>query len=156
MGREEERVKKSLEKNPVIECNKVQKKFFPELFQRFEATQDKRHQSYIKYSNKLMLGSLYYKGIAGITSMQEMTYQFNHKKIVENITSFLGEETREYLPHYVTENEFLKKLSKEELQKVIQDMVYQIIRRKSFKDARFMKKWLIIVDGTQLYSGRRK
>lgn len=103
-----------------------------------------------------MLGSLYYKGIAGITSMQEMTYQFNHKKIVENITSFLGEETREYLPHYVTENEFLKKLSKEELQKVIQDMVYQIIRRKSFKDARFMKKWLIIVDGTQLYSGRRK
>lgn len=103
-----------------------------------------------------MLGQIYYKGIAGITSMQDMTDKFNNQKIVDNIATFIGADLDEYLPHYVTENEYLERLNPDELQKVIQDMVYQMIRRKSFDDARFMKKWLIIIDGTQLYSGNRQ
>ena len=31
-----------------------------------------------------------------------------------------------------------------------------LIRRRCFEDARYKKKWLIIVDGTQLYCGQRK
>lgn len=31
-----------------------------------------------------------------------------------------------------------------------------MIRSKAFYDARFQKKWLVIVDGTQIYSGKRK
>ncbi len=31
-----------------------------------------------------------------------------------------------------------------------------MIRRKTFDDAKFHKKWLVIVDGTQTYSGNRK
>lgn len=31
-----------------------------------------------------------------------------------------------------------------------------MIRRKSFDDAKFRKDWIIIIDGTQLYSGNRK
>lgn len=156
MGRKEDRIKQALEKNPIIKCNEVQRKYCPELFQMFEDTCNPRHQSYVSYSNKLMLGTLYYKGIAGITSMQEMSYQFNKQEVVDNVTMFLGVESSEFLPHYVMENDFLKKLPSNELQKVIQDMVYQMIRRKSFQDARYMKKWLVIVDGTQLYSGSRK
>lgn len=156
MGRKEERIMQALEKNPIIKCNEVQRRFCPDLFQMFADTTDPRHQSYINYPNKLMLGTLYYKGIAGITSMQEMSYQFNKPEVVDNITSFLGVDSCEFLPHYVTENDFLEKLPSQELQKVIQDMVYQMIRRKSFNDARFMKKWIVIIDGTQLYSGSRK
>ncbi len=35
MGRAEQRAKKELEQNPIVVCNKVQKKYFPELFQMF-------------------------------------------------------------------------------------------------------------------------
>lgn len=64
MGRKEERMKKKLEKNPVQECNKIQKQFYPQLFQKFAETWDPRHPSYIIYDNKVMLGTMYYKGIA--------------------------------------------------------------------------------------------
>jgi hypothetical protein len=99
---------------------------------------------------------MYYKGIAGIISMQDMTDRFNKQEIVENMGGFIGVELDDYLPHHVTENEYLERLNPNELQDTIQDIVYDLIRRKSFNNARFMKEWIIIIDGTQLYSGRRK
>ena len=68
MSRAQDRIKKKLEKNPVVECNKIQHKFFPELFAEFSAVNDPRHQSYIDYSARTMLGTLYYKCIGGISS----------------------------------------------------------------------------------------
>ena len=59
MSREQERIRKKLENNPVVECNKIQKKFCPELFSMFGEVADPRHQSYIEYSAKTMLGTLY-------------------------------------------------------------------------------------------------
>lgn len=156
MGREQERIKKKLEENPIEECNKIQRKMYPELFEKFAETKDPRNQSYITYSNKVMLGTLYYKGIAGITSMQAMTYEFNNTKVVDNLARFMDTPLEKYLPHHVTENEYLEELNPDQLEGIQKDMVYQMIRRKSFDDARFMKKWLVIVDGTELYSGRRK
>ena len=52
MSREQERTRRKLEENPVVECNKVQKKFYPELFQKFSEVKDPRHQSYITYSSR--------------------------------------------------------------------------------------------------------
>ena len=37
-----------------------------------------------------------------------------------------------------------------------QKQVYGLIRSKAFYDARFRKRWLVIVDGTQTYSGKRR
>ena len=73
MGRKERRIQKKLEKNPIGELNKIQNRFYSQLFWKFSQTKDPRHPSYITYSNRMMLGTLYYKGIAGIDSMQEMT-----------------------------------------------------------------------------------
>ena len=156
MGRAEIRATRALEKNPIEACNEVQRRFFPELFNRFERIEDPRHQSYITYTGKTMLGQVYYKGIAGIISMQDMTDKFNKPEVVENMSTFMGVELDEYLPHHVTENEYLERLSPNELQDTIQDMVYDLIRRKSFDEAKFMGKWIVIIDGTQLYSGNRK
>jgi hypothetical protein len=103
-----------------------------------------------------MLGQIYYKGIAGITSMQDMTDRFNKLEVVENMAAFMGVDLDGYLPHHVTENDYLKRLHPNELQTAVQDMVYGLIRRKSFGDAKFMGKWTIIIDGTQLYSGNRR
>lgn len=156
MSREQERIKKQREKNPVMECNKIQERFCPNLFQKFTKTEDPRHQSYIEHSNTVMLGTLYYKGIGGITSMQMMNDKFNDAKVACNIRGFLGEKDADYLPHSVTINEYLKRLKPAQLQKVIQDEVYELIRRKSFDEAKFQKKWLVVVDGSQLYSGSRQ
>lgn len=156
MSREHDRIKKQLEKNPVIECNKIQKRFCSPLFEKFSNTKDPRHPSYIKYSSQMMLGSVYYKNIAGIVSMQSMTREFNHQTIACNISRFLGEKEQEYLPHGVTINEYFTHLDSSELQEIQQSCVYDLIRKKTFDKAKYQGRWLLIVDGTQLYSGNRK
>jgi hypothetical protein len=69
MSRERERIAKKREKNPVVECNKVQAKFYPDLFTAFSKAKDPRNTSYTDYSCRDMLGTIYYKGIVGISSM---------------------------------------------------------------------------------------
>ena len=65
MNREQERAKRKQEKNPIVECNKIQNKYYPELFKKFSKIKDPRNQNYINYSVKTMLGTLYYKCIGG-------------------------------------------------------------------------------------------
>lgn len=35
MSREQERAKRKQGKNPIVECNKIQNKYYPELFKKF-------------------------------------------------------------------------------------------------------------------------
>lgn len=88
--------------------------------------------------------------------MQEMTEKFNDEAVSKNLSVFMGEKAMKYVPHHVTENEYLERLDPKELEGIKQDMVYHLIRKRCFEDARYKKKWLVIVDGTQLYSGQRK
>lgn len=156
MGREQDRIRKKMEQNPIQECNKIQKRFCPELFSMFASVKDPRHQSYIDYSIKTMLGTMYYKCIGGIESMQEMNRKFNDENVCRNLYHFMGEKVKEYLPHGVTENEFLSRLDPKELESIQQKIVYNMIRRKTFKDARVFKKWQIIIDGVELDEGTQK
>lgn len=156
MSRERDRIARKLEKNPVRECNRIQSKFYPELFTRFEQVTDPRHRSYIKYSIREMLGTVYYKGIAGISSMQEMTREFNDETVAGNLYRFMGCREKEYLPHGVTVNELLEKIAPQELEEIQADIVYRMIRRKTFDDAKVLGKWLVLVDGTELDEGKVK
>lgn len=150
MSRKQEIAKKKWEKNPIAECNKIQNKYYPQLFAKFAEVNNPRNQSYIDYPVKVMLGTLYYKCISGISSMQEMTRKFNDDEVVENLYSFMGEIKKEYLPHGVTENEFLARLNPEELEKTQKDIAYSMILRKTFDDARVLKRWQLIIDATEL------
>ena len=156
MNREQERAKRRPEKNPVVEYNKIQNKYYPELFAKFAEVNDPRNQSYIEYPVRVMLGTMYYKCISGISSMQEMTLKFNDDAVVENLYSFMSEEKKEYLPHGVIENEFFARLNTEELEKIQKDIAYSMIRRKTFDDARVLKRWQIIIDATELDEGYQK
>ena len=126
------------------------------MMEWFSQTKDPRDQRYTTYSNKIMLAQMYYKGIAGIASMQGMTQAFNAAIAGENIYLSLGEEAREFLPHHVTENEYLERLDPKELRNVLYKTAYDLIRRKTFDGAKFNKERIVIVDGTQGYSGSRK
>lgn len=156
MSRRQERLRRKLEQNPVMECNKIRQKYCPDLLQDFAKIKDPRHPGYKRYSGKTMLGTMFYKGIAGIISMRSMTNEFNRENVTRNLYRFFGEKEQEFLPHAVTVNEYLERVDPEELQRLQQKQVYGLIRSKAFYDARYRKKWLVIVDGTQLYSGGRK
>lgn len=156
MERKQDRKAAKRETNAVAELCKVQRKYVLELLDLFDATADPRNQSYITYTNRMMLGQMFFKGIAGIISMQGMTQAFNGKRVSKNLSLLMGRAERKYLPHHVTENEYLERLDPREMGKVIHQMVYGLIRRRSFEDARYKKRWLIIVDGTQTYSRDRR
>lgn len=53
---------------------------------------------------------------------------------------FMGDPVKEYLPHGVTENEFLERLDPENLENIQKGIAYTMIRRKTFEDARVLKK----------------
>lgn len=68
----------------------------------------------------------------------------------------MGDPVKEYLPHGVTENEFLERLDPENLENIQKGIAYTMIRRKTFEDARVLKKWQVIIDATELDEGYRK
>ncbi|MGN9201347.1 transposase family protein [Clostridium sp. HCP1S3_A12] len=142
MGRKEQRIKNKLEKNPIKECLSIQKKFYPRLFNKFNEVADPRNSSYIDYSNRVMLGTLYFKSICSVPSMQSMTNYFNKEEVVSNIYNILGDKEKEYQPHYVTLNEYLERLNPKELENIQHDIVYRMIRRKTFNDAEYSIKKL--------------
>lgn len=135
----------------------AQKHFFPDLIQRFQEVADPRQQGSIDYSIEEILYTIIMKNVCNITSMQKMTDEFNNENVVKNMCAILGKEEREYLPHYVTINECLEKLDSRELEALRKAMVYTLIRKKSFHEARLLKKyWMIIIDGTGLFYFKKK
>jgi len=84
--------------------------------------------------------------------MQEMTAKFEEGECTNSIYRILGIDEKKTLPHYVTINECLAKLDSEELEKIRKNMIYHLIRKKSFDETKFLgTHWLVIVDGTQLF-----
>lgn len=134
----------------------MQEKYVPDLFDLFEKTVDPRNPSNVTYSNRTILGQICFKGIAGIVSMQGMTQVFNDKRGSENLSTVMECGKQKYLLHHVTENEHLERLDPEEMEKVIWQMNYGLIRRRTFEDARYKKRWIVIFDATQTYSGSRR
>lgn len=155
MKRKEQRLLKKLEIEPVKGLMKTQKHFYADLQKRLNEVKDPRDRRYTIYNSSTLLGTGITKNICGITTMQQMTAAFNNEGCIQNISAFVNNKNGE-LPHYVTLNDFLKKLEPSELQKVRKDILYHLIRKKSFDSARFQKKWLIIVDGTWLQTYREK
>lgn len=152
MTRAEKReIKRKLNKE-IADFLKIQKHYFPDLIQDIKKVMDGRHQSYITYEIEVILYVMILKNICSIESMQEMTEDFNEDECVKNIYKILGLEEKEYLPHYVTINACLSKLNTKELEKIRKEMVYRLIRKKSFDSGKFLGTyWLVIVDATQLF-----
>jgi len=152
MTRAERRKIKRRLKNEISEFLNIQHHYFPELIEDIKKVLDGRHESYITYEIEVILYMSILKNVCSIASMQEMNEQFNEDECIKNIYKILGLEEKDYLPHYVTINECLSKLNTQELEKIRKKMIYSLIRKKSFDDAKFLDKyWLVIVDATQLF-----
>ena len=138
--------------NELKEFMKIQKHYFPDLIEDIKNVLDARHQSYVEYEISVVLYTTILKNVCSIVSMQEMTERFDEGECISSIYRILGIDEKKTLPHYVTINECLAKLDTGELENVRKEMIFRLIRKKSFDGAKFLKKyWLVIVDGTQLF-----
>ena len=136
--------------NLACELVKVIRHFFPDLIPLLKRVEDPRHQSYILYSNHVLLMIRILSSIFYINSMRSTSAEFNNETVIENIGILCGEELEE-LPYWETINDYLKRFSSDELQKVVWRLVYRLIRSRAFEDARIRGKyWQVIIDGTQL------
>lgn len=157
MTRAEKREIKRKIQNEIKEFLKIQAHYFPSLIQDIKKIMDGRNQSYITYEIEVIIYMMILKNICSIESMQEMNEAFNEDGCVKNLYKILGLEEKDYLPHYVTVNECLSKLDNKELEKIRKNMIYSLIRKKSFDSAKFLGKyWLVIVDATQLFSFKKR
>lgn len=157
MTRAEKREIKRKIQNEIKEFLKIQAHYFPSLIQDIKKIMDGRNQSYITYEIEVIIYMMILKNICSIESMQEMNEAFNEDGCVKNLYKILGLEEKDYLPHYVTVNECLSKLDNKELEKIRKNMIYSLIRKKSFDSAKFLGKyWLVIVDATQLFSFKER
>ena len=146
---EQRRTRKLYERDFAAFC-KIIRQYFPEFTQWLCETSDPRKSSI--YEIEVMLMTVIMKNICNIQSMQGMTEAFNDENCVENLCRLLGVERHEFLPHYVTVNEFLKKLDTRELETLRRKMIKTLLRRRKFEDARFLGKyWLVIFDATGLF-----
>jgi len=136
---------------------KIQHHFFPNLVKELCQVKDPRHQSYSDYDIEEILYTMLLKNIFNLSSMQEMTNQFNQEERVRNVCEILGKSEKQFLPHYVTINDCLKKLNPDELEKARNNLIRILIRKRSFEDARFLGKyWPVIVDATGLFYFKEK
>lgn len=90
--------------------------------------------------------------------MRKTSQEFNSGTVIQNIWELCGERASvDEIPYWETVNKYLEKLDPEELQDIVCQLVYRLVRSRAFADARIRNKyWQVIVDGTQIHSSRRK
>lgn len=138
------------------ELARVIKRFFPQLLMLLEKVRDPRHQSYVTYGSKILLMTRILSSIFYIGSMRKTSAEFNSERMIENIGVLCGEEGLEELPYWETVNDFLSKLSDEQLRDIIIKLVKRLLRMRIFEDSRIRGKyWQVIIDGTRLESSRK-
>ena len=146
---ERRREKKKYEKDFAALC-KIMKQYFPKFTEWLGELKDPR--KFQTYEIEVMLMTVIMKNICNIRSMQKMTDEFLKEECVGNLCRMLGVQPHEFLPHYVTINEFLSRLDTGELERLRKRMISALLRRRKFEDARFLGKyWLVIFDATGLF-----
>lgn len=130
----------------------LQKHFFKDFQKYIKNVKDPRNLSYIEYEPDTILFTMIMKNACSIPSMSNMTERFNKEECIENVAKVLNKEGLEELPHYDTINNFLCGLNPEELEKIRDYMIKQLLKKRSLEDYRLLKQyWCIAVDGTGLF-----
>lgn len=155
MNKELRKYKREKEKkiNFFVEFIKLQRHFFGGFLKKLKSLKDPRHRSYIEYETDVLIFAVILKNIFSIESMSSMTKQFSREECIENIAAVLGYDTLEELPHYDTINNFLCDLQTEEIEKIRDYMIKELLKKRSLEGYRlFDKYWCVAVDATGLYS----
>lgn len=112
-----EKRKKESKINFFAEFIKIQKHFFSDFTKKLREVKEVRNTSYITYEPDILLFTVIMKNIAGISSMNRMTRDFNTDETINNIKNILEIKDLDEIPQYDTINNFLKNLKLKNLKK---------------------------------------
>ena len=134
MTRAERRNEKKKYGKDFVHFCRIMKLYFPDFVSWLAGLKDPR--KFWTYETEIMLMTVIMKNVCCIGSMQQMTEEFLKDECVKNLCAALGVPEHEFLPHYVTINEFLSKMDTGELEKLRSQMVHALLRRRKFEQAR--------------------
>jgi hypothetical protein len=127
------------------------------MIEKFKKINDPRNKSYIDYGVDVLILMALFKNVFCIESMTDMTKSFNKNECILNIKKILNCDKLEELPHYDTINNFLKRLSIEELENIRDYMIKEMIKKRTFEKFRFQNEyWCVAIDATHLYNFNKK
>lgn len=135
---------------------KTIRRFCPELFRLFgnDTTKDGRVQAYVLFTMRYMLTILFFKYACSIISMHALSL-INYDGAVATMMRLSGQMNMPYLPTPKAINDFLCKLTPSYMEGLRDHIIFSLIRSKNFYQYRLHDRWVIIVDGTQIYGGKR-
>lgn len=137
------------------ELVKLIRHFFPNLLPMLRQVHDPRHPSYITYDGCVLLMTRILSSIFYISSMRKTSEEFNSETVIQNIGMLCETEELSELPYWETINKYLKKVDPEELQHIVCQLVYRLLRSKAFEQNKIRGKyWKVLVDGTSLGSSQ--
>lgn len=152
MTRKEKREKEK-KINFFEEFLKIKEHFFKGLIKKLQRVKDPRNKSYIDYNVDILMLMTILKNVFCIESMNNMTKSFNQEECIENIKKILDFDNLEELPHYDTINNFLKRLSTEEIEGIRDYMISEMLKKRTFEGFRLRNKyWCVAIDATNLYN----
>lgn len=150
MTRAEKRNEKNKYGKDFASFCRILNRYFPDFSDWLSSLKDPR--KFWTYEMEVMLMTVVMKNVFCISSMQKMTDEFIKDECVKNLCTMLGVAEHEFLPHYVTVNEFLSKMDTGELEKLRGQMIHALLRRRKFEDARLLGEyWMVIFDATGLF-----
>ena len=118
MKRKEKRELKKLEPKPIVEFLKTSNHFFENFMEMLKNIKDPRRLNSVIHSMDKIVMLLILKTIFDISSMREMTREFNNDNFIDNLALIMNDTEIEEIPHYVTINDCLKKLDPAELENI--------------------------------------
>ena len=137
------------DKNLIKNIFEIIYKYLPELIPRLSKLSDKRHQSYITYSMKVICVTRPLGLLCGINELVSMSDKFNKDGIIKNISSLCNESLKE-IPYRETIQDVFIDMQIDELRDIQKYIVKALIRSKMFDKYRYDGAFQIIFDGTGL------
>lgn len=137
------------DKNLVKDLYALIIKYFPDLLYKFSNLSDTRHQSYKKYSMKIICVTRLFGLLCGITELVTMSDKFNEDYTIKNLSSICNENLEE-LPYWETIQDVFINMKISELRDIQKYIIKTLIRSKMFDKYKFDGAYQLIFDGTGL------
>ena len=137
------------DKNLVKDLYALIVKYLPDLLNKFSNLSDTRHQSYKKYSMKIICVTRLFGLLCGIAELVTMSDKFNEDYTIKNLSSICNENLEE-LPYWETIQDVFINMKISELRDIQKYIIKTLIRSKMFDKYKFDGAYQLIFDGTGL------
>lgn len=139
------------DKNLIKDLFAIIYKYLPNLINKLANLTDKRNQSYVTYSMKVICVTRLLGLLCGITELVSISDTFNNDNVINNISDICNDKLNE-LPYWETIQDVFINIDIQELRNIQKYIIVTLIRSKMFDKYKFDGAFQLIFDGTGLSS----